>query len=81
MQGLSFFRFGWQFLFLLHVGFHELQSKQGLLPPCGGWAFPCGGFSCCPAQGARASEVVARGLSSCGSLDLEHRLNSCGAWA
>ena len=29
----------------------------------------------------RASVVVARGLSSCGSQDLERRLSSCGAWA
>ena len=32
-------------------------------------------------QGTRASAAVARGLSSCGSQALEHRLNSCGAWA
>ena len=78
MQLLSFFTLGWQFLFLLHVGFHELQSKQGLLSGCGGWAFHCGGFSCCPAQAAWVSEAVARGLSSCDSLALKHRLNSCG---
>ena len=38
---------------------------------------------CCGAQalGARASVVVARGLSSCGSRALERRLSSCGAWA
>ena len=28
-----------------------------------------------------ASLVAARGLSGCGSLALEHRLSSCGAWA
>ena len=33
------------------------------------------------ALGARASVVVARGLSSCGSRALECRLSSCGAWA
>ena len=33
------------------------------------------------ALGARASVVVACGLSSCGSQALERRLNSCGAWA
>ena len=33
------------------------------------------------ALGARASVVVARRLSSCGSQALEHRLSSCGAWA
>ena len=32
-------------------------------------------------QGARASVVVVGGFSSCSSLTLEHRLNSCGAWA
>ena len=38
---------------------------------------------CCGARalGARASVVVAHGLSSCGSWALEHRLSSCGAWA
>ena len=36
---------------------------------CGAWASRCGGFSCCRARalGARASVVVARGLSSCGA--------------
>ena len=32
-------------------------------------------------QCAQASVVAADGLSSCGSRALEHRLNSCGAWA
>ena len=50
---------------------------------CGAWASHCGGFSCCGAWtlGARASVVVACGLSSCGSQALERRLSSCGAWA
>ena len=45
--------------------------------------FSCGGFSCCGAWalGARASVVVARGLSSCGSRALECRLSSCGTRA
>ena len=49
---------------------------------CGAWASHCGGFSCCGAWalGARASVVVACGLSSCGSQALECRLSSCGAW-
>ena len=34
-----------------------------------------------PALGARASVVVARGLSGCGSRALELRLSSCGARA
>ena len=33
------------------------------------------------ALGARASVVVAHGLSSCGSRALEHRLSSCSAQA
>ena len=37
---------------------------------CGAWAL-----------GARASVVVARRLSSCGSQALEHRLSSCGTRA
>ena len=32
-------------------------------------------------QGIRVSVAAARGLSSCGSQGLEHRLNSCGIWA
>ena len=32
------------------------------------------------ALGHVASVVMARGLSRCGSLALEHRLNSCDAW-
>ena len=36
---------------------------------------------CCGARalGMQASVAVARGLSSCGSWALEHRLSSCGA--
>ena len=43
----------------------------------------CGGFSYCRARalGARASVVVALGLSSCGLWALEHRLSSCGTGA
>ena len=72
---------------------------------CGEWGLPfvavashCSGFSCCRAQTlrARASVVVACGLSSCGSWTPEHTgfsscgaglqalvrgLSSCGAWA
>ena len=50
---------------------------------CGVRASHCGGFSCCRALalGAQASVVVARGLSSCVSQALEHRLSSCGTWA
>ena len=34
------------------------------------------GFSCC-----RAWPLGCMGFSSCSSRALEHRLNSCGAWA
>ena len=49
-------------------------------PRCSARAPHCGGLSCCGARapGARASVVVARGLSSCGSWALEHRFSSCG---
>ena len=65
---------------LLHVGFSLVAASGGysLL-----WcvASHCGGFSRARALGVRASVVVARGLSSCGSWALEHRLSSCGARA
>ena len=50
---------------------------------CGARASHCGGLPCCRAQalGVRASAVVARRLSSCGTRALEHRLSSCGAGA
>ena len=50
---------------------------------CRAWASHCGGFSCSGARalGARASVVVARRLSSCGSRALELRLSSCGSRA
>ena len=58
-------------------------GKQGLLSSCSARASHCSGFSCCGAQalGKRASVIVARRLSSCGSRMLERsRLCSCGAW-
>ena len=54
-----------------------------LVAESGGYSLlQCVSFSCCGAWalGAWASVVVARGLSSCGSWALEHRLSSCGAW-
>ena len=58
-------------------------GEPGLLfvAVCG--ASHCGVFSCCGARalGVRASVVMARGLSSCGSRALELRLSSCGAQA
>ena len=64
----------WAFLWLRRVGVNLR---------CGVRASHCGGFSCCGAQALRiqASVVVARGLSSCVSWALEHRLSSCGARA
>ena len=67
---------------LLRAGF-LLLWRAGATLLCGEQASHCGGFSCCRAQalGVWASVVVARGLSSCGSRALEHRLRSCGARA
>ena len=45
-------------------------SHHGGFSPCGAWA-----------PGAQTSVAAARGLSSCGSLAVEHRLSSCGARA
>ena len=68
---------------LLHAGGFLWLWQAGALH-CGAQASHCGGFSCCRtwALGARASVVVAHGLSSCGSRALERRLSSCGlrAW-
>ena len=46
---------------------------MGATLPCGARASHCGGFSCCGARAldARASVVVACGLSSCVSQALE----------
>ena len=52
--------------------------RAGATVCCNVQASHCSGFSCC---GAWASAVAARGLSSCGSLTPEHRLNSCRAQA
>ena len=56
---------------------------MGAILRCSAWASHCGGFSCCGAWalGMRASVVVARGLSSCGSQALELRLSRCGTRA
>ena len=53
---------------LLHAGFLQLWRTRATLRH-GVQASHCGGFSCCRAQAllARASVVVARRLSSCGS--------------
>ena len=47
----------------------SLLRRAGAPVCCGARASHCSGFSCCGAQalGARASVVVAHGLSSCGA--------------
>ena len=85
-QFIYFFNFYFIFVcvgsLLLCMGFLQLWAAGATLC-CSARAFHCHGFSCCGAQalGARASVVVARSLSSCGSRDLERRLSSCGARA
>ena len=79
---LSFFIFGCVGSFLLRTGFLQLW-RVGATLCCGARASHCSDFSCWGARalGARASVVVARGLSSCRSWALENRLSSCGTWA
>ena len=64
---------------LLCMGFLQLQ-RVGATLGCGARASHCGDFSCCQAWalGAWASVVVARGLRSCGSRALGHRLSGWG---
>ena len=81
-------------LFILFIIYFWLcwvfAAARGLFPRragatlcCGARASHRGGLPCCGAQapGARASVVVAHGLSSCGSRAPERRLSSCGARA
>ena len=79
---LFIFMFGCVGSSLLHAGFLKLR-QAGVTLCCGGRASHCGGFSWCGARalGSRASVVVARVLSSCGSWALECRLRSCGTLA
>ena len=51
-------------------------GEWGLLSSCSVLVSHCGGLSCC-----RAQALGHAGFSSCSSLALEHRLNSCGAGA
>ena len=51
-------------------------SARELLSRCGAWVSHCDGFSCC---GVQALELV--GSVVVAPQALEHRLNSCGAWA
>ena len=54
-----------------------------LLSRCRAWASHCSGSSCCRALalGHTGFSSCRRGLCSCSSQALEHRLNGCGAWA
>ena len=63
---------------LLH-GLLSRHSKCVLLSSCSGWASSLAAQH--GLEGTRASVVMARGLSSCGSWAPEHKLNRCGAWA
>ena len=88
---IFFFLFFFKFLFILFLAVFGLRCcvraflwlwRAGATLHCGARASHCYGF-CCGAQtlGARASVVVARGLSSRGLRALERRLNSCGSRA
>ena len=76
---------------MLYLFYFLFLAAQGLSPfavsgatlHCGVRASHCSGFFRCGAWvlGTPASEVVARGLSSCGSRALERRISSCGTWA
>ena len=50
---------------------------------CGAWVSCCSGFFHCGARalGCVGSSSYGNGLSHCRSQALQHRLNSCGAWA
>ena len=69
-----FFNFWLHWVFVAACGL-SLVAASGLLIAvaslcCRAWAL-----------GMRASVVVARGLSNCGSQVLEHRFSSCSTWA
>ena len=90
---MNFFIFNNLFYFIYFifgcVGSLLLQAGFSLVAVSGGCSSSlCAGFSLqwllllgAWALGARASVIVAHGLSSCGSWALEHRLSSCGARA
>ena len=70
------------FFFLAALGLRCCMQAFSLVAVSGGYSsLRCAGFSCCGARalGTRASVVVVRGLSSCGSRALECMLSSCGA--
>ena len=78
----NLFYFWLRWSLVLHAGFLQLR-RVGATLHCSALASHCSGFSCCEAWvlGVRASVIVARGLSSCGSQALERRLSSCGTRA
>ena len=77
-----FFFFGCAGSWLLQ-GLFTSYREQGLFSSGSVWASHCSGFSWCEAWalGAWASVLGARGLTSCSSWALEHRLNSRGTQA
>ena len=70
------------YLFLTVLGLHYC-SKQGLLSSCNSQLLNAVASLAAEhgLEDARASVGATPVLSSCGSWPLEHRLNSCGAWA
>ena len=77
---LFIFIFGCVGSLLLRASFSLVAASRGY-PSLRRAGFSLGGFSCCRARalGARASVVVALGLSSCGSRALECGLQSAGS--
>ena len=69
------FFYNFIYLYLAALGLHSCIRIFSRYP---GRAllWSCGGFSCCA-----AGDCMARGLSSCSSRALEHRLSSCGTRA
>ena len=73
---LYLFIYLWLFcVFITAWAFFFSCGAQGLLSSCRARASHCRGFPRCRAQ---ASVVEARGLGSCSSWALEHRLSGCG---
>ena len=62
----------------------RVVGEWGLLSNCGAWTSILGASFVAEhrqALGSWDSALVVCGLNSFGSQALEHRLNSCGAWA
>ena len=80
---IFFFQIVFIFVFIFYCAGSSLLygllsscSKWRRLSSCGVQASHCSGLFCCSAQ-----TLGHLGFTSCGSQTLEHRLNSCGAWA